>query len=264
MKRIHIYIFAAFICSSLVLAGCSDKAVTLSEITGEVQESTVAEETLGYGGANDGAGTNSASASNSGATVNSGSESGLSSNSLSGADPVSTAVTDSASGSDSCSGTGLASGESASDTVICVYICGSVVHPGVYELPEGSRICDGLETAGGFAEGADESRINLAGFLHDGDMVFFPEVGEEIPEEAVTGSVAAGVTGSGSASNGLVNINTASADLLQTLPGIGASKANAIIGYREENGPFTDKSQIKNVSGIGENLYNNIEQLICI
>lgn len=248
MKRIHIYIFAAFICSSLVLAGCSDKAVTLSEITGEVQEDAVAEEELGYGEASGSAGMNSASASNS----------------SSGADPVSTAVTDSASGSDSGSGTGLASGESASDTVICVYICGSVVHPGVYELPEGSRICDGLEAAGGFAEGADESRINLAGFLHDGDMVFFPEVGEEIPEEAVTGSVAAGVTGSGSASNGLVNINTASADLLQTLPGIGASKANAIIGYREENGPFTDKSQIKNVSGIGENLYNNIEQLICI
>ena len=257
MKRIHIYIFAAFICSSLVLAGCSDKAVTLSEITGEVQEGVVAEETLGYGGANGGAGTNS----------------GLSSNSSSGADPVSTAVTDLASGSDSDSSTGLASGDSASDTVICVYICGSVVNPGVYELPEGSRICDGLEAAGGFAEGADESRINLAGFLHDGDMVFFPEVGEEIPEEAVTGSVAAGVTGSGSASgsgaaqsasNGLVNINTASADLLQTLPGIGTSKANAIVRYREENGPFTDKSQIKNVSGIGENLYNNIEQLICI
>ena len=94
---------------------------------------------------------------------------------------------------------------------------------------------------------------------------------EQLAQSVNTPGGAAGVSGSGitagavaSSGNTLVNINTASADLLQTLPGIGASKANAIVRYREENGPFTDKSQIKNVSGIGENLYNNIEQLICI
>ena len=254
MKRIHIYFFAAFICSSLVLTGCSDKAVTLSEITGEEQEGTVAEGTLGYDGAT-------------GATLNSESASGLSSYSSSGDDTGSATAMN----SEADLGSAFGSDNSGSEAVICVYICGSVVNPGVYDLPNGSRICDGLEAAGGFTEGADESRINLASYLHDGDMVFFPEVGEEIPGDAVTGSGAAGVSGSGitagtvaSSGNTLVNINTASTDLLQTLPGIGASKANAIVRYREENGPFTDKSQIKNVSGIGENLYNNIKELICV
>jgi competence protein ComEA len=169
-------------------------------------------------------------------------------------------------GTDSGSLDGMNAGETPS--TITVYICGCVLNPGVYELPEGSRICDGLDAAGGFAEGADETRINLAGYLKDGDMVFFPEEGEEIPEGAVSeaqpisGTVAAGVT-SGTSSS-LININTASEDALCSLPGIGSSKAKAIIKYREDNGPFTDISQIMNVSGIGENLYNNIKDLICV
>ena len=97
-------------------------------------------------------------------------------------------------------------------------------------------------------------------------QVFFPEEGEEIPD------VAAGVAQSGYSAGssgtaqapGLININTASEEALCSLPGIGSSKAKAIIIYREENGPFSDKSQIMNVSGIGQNLYNNIEDLICV
>ena len=192
MKKIHIYFFAVFICTALTMTGCSDKAVTLSEITeGEVREDSLAET--------------------------------------------------------------VPETDQESPATIKVYICGCVLNPGVYELPEGSRICDGLDAAGGFSEGADESRINLAGYLHDGDMVFFPEVGEDLPE----GAVEAG-------NSGLININTANAEQLCTLPGIGSSKATAIIKYREENGAFTDISQIMNVSGIGENLYNNIKELICI
>lgn len=158
--------------------------------------------------------------------------------------------------------------ETSTPATITVYICGCVLNPGVYELPEGSRICDGLDVAGGFAEGADETRINLAGYLKDGDMVFFPEEGEEIPEGAVSaaqpvsGTTAAGVASS--TSSALININTASEDTLCSLPGIGSSKAKAIVKYREDNGPFTDISQIMNVSGIGENLYNNIKDLICV
>ena len=209
MKKIHIYFFAVFICTALTMTGCSDKAVTLSEITeGEVQEDSLAET--------------------------------------------------------------VPETDQESPATIKVYICGCVLNPGVYELPEGSRICDGLDAAGGFTEGADESRINLAGYLHDGDMVFFPEVGEELPEGAVeaghstTGSSNSGSSGGSSAQAGLVNINTANAEQLCTLPGIGSSKATAIIKYREENGAFTDISQIMNVSGIGENLFNNIKDLICI
>ena len=192
MKKLHIYFFAVFICTALTMTGCSDKAVTLSEITeGEVREDGLAET--------------------------------------------------------------VPETDQESPATIKVYICGCVLNPGVYELPEGSRICDGLDAAGGFSEGADESRINLAGYLHDGDMVFFPEVGENLPE----GAVEAG-------NSGLININTANAEQLCTLPGIGSSKATSIIKYREENGAFTDISQIMNVSGIGENLFNNIKDLICI
>lgn len=207
MKKVHIYLFAVMICTAYLFTGCSDKAVTLTEITEESAE-TEAAETDAFAAPDD-----------------------------------------------------SPEAESASEapSAILVYICGSVVNPGVYELPDGSRICDGLEAAGGFTENADEGRINLAGYLKDGDMIFFPEEGEEIPEGAAGAYEAAGVS-----RGGLININTASADALQTLPGIGASKAAAIVKYREENGAFTDKSQIKNVSGIGENLYRNIEDLICV
>lgn len=148
-----------------------------------------------------------------------------------------------------------------SDEAIIVYICGSVQSPGVYELPAGSRVCDGLEAAGGFTEEADQRRINLAGILKDGDMVFFPEVGEELAEGAsdyITDPE------EGSASGALVNINTASEDALCTLPGIGSSKAQAIIKYREEHGSFKDTKDIMNVNGIGENLFKQIESLICV
>ena len=137
--------------------------------------------------------------------------------------------------------------QNASGTVY-VYVCGCVVTPGVYELPAGSRVCDALDAAGGFAEGADTDRINLAAGVSDGEMIFFPKEGEEIPEGP----------------HALININTADVATLCTLPGVGEAKAKAIIRYREEHGAFTDITQIKNVSGIGDNLFNSISELICI
>ncbi|MCR5440510.1 MAG: helix-hairpin-helix domain-containing protein [Lachnospiraceae bacterium] len=180
---------------------------------------------------------------------------------------------ESASGAPTASGTGRGSSsdfvpDTGQDTspqtpdvsVIVVYICGSVQNPGVYELPAGSRVCDGLEAAGGFTEGADEKRINLAGILSDGDMVFFPEEGEELTPGA-SDYIAAS---DGGAAHQLVNINTAGEDALCTLPGIGSSKAQAIIRYREEHGSFKDTKDIMNVNGIGENLFRQIEGLICV
>ena len=151
-------------------------------------------------------------------------------------------------------------GGTMDDACVYVYVCGSVVTPGVYELEQGSRVCDALEAAGGFSEGADENRINLAAGVRDGEMIFFPMVGEEIPDAAE--GYAYGMEGS--AEGGLININTADVTLLCTLPGIGESKAKAIIRYREEHGAFRDITEIRNVSGIGENLYRDIADLICI
>ena len=147
------------------------------------------------------------------------------------------------------------------DEMIVVYICGCVQNPGVYELPVGSRVCDGLEAAGGFSENADEKRINLAGLLSDGDMVFFPEVGEALAEGASDYITS---TESGSTSGAPININTAGEQALCTLPGIGSSKAQAIIRYREEHGSFKDIKEIMNVNGIGENLFAQIKDLICV
>lgn len=163
--------------------------------------------------------------------------------------------------SEVCETSGDGTGE-AQDSVIFVYICGCVENPGVYELPAGSRVCDGLDAAGGFSEGADESRINLAGILKDGDMVYFPEVGENLPDGA--SDYIPENAGSTGAAQSLVNINTAGEDILCTLPGIGSSKAQAIIRYREEHGSFTDIKDIMNVNGIGENLFKQIEDLICV
>ena len=147
-------------------------------------------------------------------------------------------------------------------STVLVYVCGSVVSPGVYELEDGSRVCDALEAAGGFSEGADENRINLAAGVRDGEMIFFPMVGEDIPEGAAAGLAPTDYAPNGG-QQGLININTADAALLCTLPGIGETRANAIIRYREEHGGFRDITEIRNVSGIGESLYSNIADLIC-
>ena len=177
-----------------------------------------------------------------------------------------TSGTDSASGA--ASGTSSAENAPATPAIIFVYVCGCVENPGVYELPADSRVCDALDAAGGFSEGADESRINLAGLLTDGDMVFFPKAGENLPDGAsdyiASGAGSTGNAGSTGTAQSLVNINTAGEDALCTLPGIGSSKARAIIGYREEHGSFKDIREIMNVSGIGENLFKQIEDLICV
>ena len=177
-----------------------------------------------------------------------------------------TSGTDSASGA--ASGTSSAENAPATPATIFVYVCGCVENPGVYEFPADSRVCDALDAAGGFSEGADESHINLAGLLTDGDMVFFPKAGENLPDGAsdyiASGAGSTGNAGSTGTAQSLVNINTAGEDALCTLPGIGPSKARAIIGYREEHGSFKDIREIMNVSGIGENLFKQIEDLICV
>lgn len=131
---------------------------------------------------------------------------------------------------------------------IYVYVCGSVKTPGVYELPAGSRINDALCAAGGFAEDAAEEVINLAEPLKDGDKIYFP--GKEEAE--------AGQTYEEASDDGLIDINSADATLLCTLPGIGDSKANDIISYRNLNGPFETVEDIMKVPGIKNAAYMKI------
>ena len=135
---------------------------------------------------------------------------------------------------------------------ICVHICGAVMDPGVYQLPAGSRIGDGIAAAGGFAPDADTEYINLALLLEDGMQVRVPTAGEAESMRAAQAE----------ASDGLVDINTAGLEELMTLPGIGEVRAQAIIEYRSRNGPFEDISDIMRVSGIKESAYQQIQYRI--
>lgn len=136
---------------------------------------------------------------------------------------------------------------------IMVDVKGAIKSPGVYELDEGMRVNDAIRVAGGLNEDADVTRVNLAAFLVDGQVVYIPTVNEEESVWLNLSNSGEDPTLANSQGNdSLVNVNTATLEELDALPGIGPSKAKAIIEYREEHGPFTDVKQLGEVSGIGE------------
>ena len=150
-----------------------------------------------------------------------------------------------------------ASGETASearDTMIRVYVCGAVANPGVVEIPQGSRVEDALEAAGGFGAEAGREAVNLADWVSDGQKLYFPKEGEAVEESQAQSDSA----------SGLVNINTADAAALCTLPGIGESRAQDIISYREANGGFGACEDIMKVSGIKTAAYEKIKDKITV
>ncbi|HJD01442.1 MAG TPA: helix-hairpin-helix domain-containing protein [Candidatus Mediterraneibacter excrementavium] len=160
-----------------------------------------------------------------------------------------------ASGSVDTSDAGTASGSGdTSDAEICVYICGAVHEPGVYELPEGSRVHEALEMAGGMTEEAAAYALNLARIAVDGEQIYVPDA-EEIQGQSIL---------SGSGYEKKVNINTASMEELMTLTGIGEAKAESIIRYREENGGFQSIEDLMEIGGIKEGVFEKIKDDITI
>lgn len=135
---------------------------------------------------------------------------------------------------------------------IVVYVCGAVHNPGVISLPEGSRICDAVEAAGGLTEEAGEGTVNLAALAEDGEMIRIPT-----EEEAAAARQEAD-------SKGIVNINTADISGLCTLPGIGESRAGDIIAYRESGGGFKKIEDIMKVPGIKEGAFQKIKDKITV
>ncbi len=148
--------------------------------------------------------------------------------------------------------------EAAKETVIRVYVCGAVVKPGVVEIAAGSRAEDALLAAGGFAEEAAREAVNLADWVSDGQKLYFPAEGEEYAADA------GGTSSGGEAASGLVNINTADAVTLCTLPGVGESRAADIIAYREANGGFGSCEDIMKVPGIKNAMYEKIKDKITV
>ena len=146
--------------------------------------------------------------------------------------------------------------ESEEEMPVVVHICGAVVIPGVYELPAGSRIIDVVDMAGGLIENADGTYVNLAAVIGDGEQIFIPTV-----EEAV---IMKQVSKEAGESLGKVNINTADKALLCSLPGIGDTRASAIIAYRQEHGGFSAIEDIMQVSGIKESGFQKIKEMISV
>ena len=146
------------------------------------------------------------------------------------------------------------------EETVCVHVCGAVNDPGVYYLEAGSRVHEAVEMAGGLSSDAAEEYVNLAQVITDGEQIYIPTL-EEAQEQGLE-------IGSSSSSDedesGLININTATSEELQSLSGIGQAKAEAIIAYREDNGDFTSIEDITNVSGIGESTYEKIKDQITV
>lgn len=145
---------------------------------------------------------------------------------------------------------------------IIVHVTGEVVNKGVFKVDEGSRVIDAIEVAGGATTEADLSKINLAYLLEDGMKIYVPSINDEEETEFVTSS--SGVSENNEKDVLKVNINTATSEELQRLPGVGESIANRILTYRKENGKFSAIEDLKNVSGIGDAKFNNISQYIYI
>jgi len=134
---------------------------------------------------------------------------------------------------------------------ILVQIGGAVHSPGIYSLPSDARLEDLISASGGLAANADQNRINFTVRLHDGDYYYMPIPGEDIPATATNAPGNIGVTGETSFTYPL-NLNTATQEELESLPGIGPSKAADILTYRDEYGPFATLEDLANVSGIGD------------
>jgi len=145
---------------------------------------------------------------------------------------------------------------------IVVHITGQVVNQGVVKVEEGARVIDAIEAAGGATGEADLSKINLAYLLEDGMKIYVPSINDEEETEFVTSS--SGVSENNEKDTLKVNINTATNEELQKLPGVGESIANRIVIYRKENGKFNTIEDLKNVSGIGDAKFNNIKSYVFV
>lgn len=151
---------------------------------------------------------------------------------------------------------------------LCVYVCGAVRTPGVYMLPQGSRVVDAMEAAGGMKKDASADYWNLAEPVSDGQMIDVPTQEEAEAVQAAAGGQdgdtqeASNGAGQGASADGRININTASKEQLMQIPGVGETRAENIIRYRESSGEFSSIEDIMNVTGIKEGLFAKMKDYI--
>lgn len=151
------------------------------------------------------------------------------------------------------------------ESVIYVSVSGHVLNPGVYILPEGSRVYEAINAAGGVTDDGTLDGINTAVLLEDEAYILVPGISDSDETNTLKGMVAVGeLEASESGETGKININTADLNSLMTLSGIGKAKAEAIISYRETNGNFEAIEDIKNVSGIKDGVFESIKDEITV
>jgi competence protein ComEA len=149
---------------------------------------------------------------------------------------------------------------------LIVHVTGAVAQPGVYALPPGSRLQDAIRMAGGFLPEADNQALNLAAPIVDGALIRVPSRAQAASSSSPAASqeIPPPQTPAISATNPLININTATQQELESLPGIGPALALRIIEYRNTHGPFANIEAIQDVSGIGPGIFEKIRDYISI
>lgn len=157
------------------------------------------------------------------------------------------------------------SGSSVDPGTVVVHVAGAVAAPGLVTLPAGSRVADAVARAGGLRADADGDRINLAAPVSDGVRVFIPVVGQPDPPlaVAVTGGPAESASATPSPTQPL-DLNTATAEQLEALPGVGPSTAAAIEAYRTEHGRFRSVDELQEVRGIGPAKFEAVESSVTV
>jgi competence protein ComEA len=143
-------------------------------------------------------------------------------------------------------GTSVAAPTTTIAASIVVYVAGAVAAPGVYTLDAAARVTDAVDAAGGATIDADLGVVNLAALVADGERIYVPKVGEAIPVVVGNPPAVADTTPAGP-----VNVNSATVDQLDVLPGVGPATAAAIVSHREQHGPFQTVEQLGEVRGIG-------------
>jgi len=146
---------------------------------------------------------------------------------------------------------------------VVVHVLGQVNRPGVYELPAGARVIDAVGAAGGFTPAADQSALNLAQVLGDGEQVAVPKPGDAPPPSAAAPPGAAGSTGTAQP-GAKIDLNAATLEQLETLPRVGPALAQRILDWRSQNGRFASVDDLKNVSGIGDKTFAQLQDLVVV
>ncbi|MDQ7864096.1 helix-hairpin-helix domain-containing protein [Peribacillus frigoritolerans] len=153
----------------------------------------------------------------------------------------------------------------AEPEIIKVDVKGAVKSPGIFTAKAGDRVIDLISSAGSFTEKADTDKVNFAQIIEDQMVIYVPEIGEE--DKGNLENIQVGTSGDAvtkGPSGGLVNLNTATQEDLQTLTGIGPSKANAILEYRETVGKFKEVDELKQVTGIGDKTFERLRDSISV